>query len=213
MADRIIKILTPATEFDFLTLDECKTLLGIATTTPEEDAQLQMMISVQSAIIAEYCNRTFAYEEVQETWRSDLTISANRIFLSHWPVKQADLTIVAAPRGTVLDPASDYELEEISGKVEMITGMSEPIDVTYSGGYKLPDDAPLALKQAAIMLIRQERMMMLQAQTAGIRSISHRDARVMFFDPNTLLAKTMGKGAQMPQTVQTLLSQFTRIEA
>jgi len=213
MADRIIKILVPATNFDLLTLDEAKTLLGIVTSTPQEDEQLQMMISVQSEIVAEYCNRTFAYEEVQETWRSDLTISANRIFLSHWPVKQADLTIVAAPRGTVLDPTTDYELEEISGKVEMLASMAEPIEITYSGGYLLPDDAPLALKQAAIMLMRQERMMMMQAQTAGIRSISHRDARVMFFDPNTLLARTMGKGAQMPTAVERLLSQFTRIEA
>ena len=213
MADRIEITLTPATQFDILTLDEAKLALGLTTTTPDQDAQLQFMISTQSAVCAEYCNRVFAYEQMLETWRSDLTLSSNRIFLSHWPVKKEDVTIVAAPRGTVLTPDTDYEIEEKSGKVEMLTSMSEPIDITYSGGYALPDDAPMQLKQAVILLIRQERLMMLQAQTAGVRSISHRDARVMFFDPNMLLAKTLGKGVGIPSTVATLLSHFTRIEA
>ena len=118
MADRIEITVTPATQFDILTLAECKLALGITTSTPDQDAQLQFMISTQSAVCAEYCNRTFAYEEMLETWRSDLTISANRIFLSHWPVKAADLTMVSAPRGTVLQLTTDYELEEKSGKVE-----------------------------------------------------------------------------------------------
>lgn len=212
MADRVLKTLTAATEFDLLTLDEAKLGLGVVTSTPTQDAQIQWLITTQSAVCAEYCNRVFAYEEMEETWTSDLTLSSNRIFLSHWPVKKADLTIVAAPSGTVLDP-STYVLEEQSGKVEILNSMTEPIDITYSGGYKLPAEAPPQLKQAAIMLIRQERLMMMQAQTAGVRSISHRDARVMFFDPNMLLAKTLGQKIGIPSTVAALLSHFTRLEA
>jgi len=214
MADRIIKVLTPATNWDFLTLDEAKTMLGLTTTfTPEEDAQMQFWITNISMAIGVHCNnRPFAYEEMRETWRSDLTLSSNRIFLSHWPVKESDVEIVEVPRGTVVDP-SNYEVEEGSGKIELLSGVTEPIQVTYSGGYKLPDDAPGPLKHAAAVLVRNERIRSMQAQTAGIRSISHRDARVMFFDPNTIIAKTMGVAGQgMDSTVAALLTHYTRLE-
>jgi hypothetical protein len=214
MANRSITIITPATNFDFLTLDEAKLLLGISEDTAESDAQLALQISIYSATIAKHCNdRTFAYETVQETWRSDVTLSSNRLFLSHWPVKQEDLTMVHAPRGSLVDPTT-YELEEGSGKVELYGGMMEPIVVTYKGGYHLPTGAPLPLKQATLMLMREERTQAQQAQTAGIRSISHRDARVMFFDPNTAIGKAASSkgGGELPPAVAALLSGYTRIE-
>jgi hypothetical protein len=207
MADRTIKVLTPATQFDFLTLDEAKTLLGLSTSTPADDAQLQMMISISSATIAELCNRTFAYEEVEENWRC---LASRRVFLSHWPVKEADIETVTV-NGSSLDQTS-WDLEPASGKLSNYNGWSdEPITVTYSGGYKLPDEAPLPLKQAAILLIREDRILMRQAQVAGIRQLAHKEARVSFFDPNALLLKT-GVASQAQQQIHPLLMQYTRIE-
>jgi hypothetical protein len=207
MADRTEKILTPAQNFDFLTLDEAKTMLGISTSTPTDDEQLQMMISTESAVIARICNRTFAYEEVEESWRD---LASRRVFLSHWPVNEADIESVTV-NGSALD-STGWDLEPASGKLSNYNGWSgEPITVNYWGGYVLPDDAPLPLKQATIALVREQRILMRQAQVAGIRQLSHKEARVTFFDPNELLMKT-GTSAQAQQQIYNLLYHYIRIE-
>jgi hypothetical protein len=209
MADRTIKVITPATSFDFLTLDEAKTLLGITVSTPAEDAQLAMMISNASAVIARICNRIFAYEEVEESWRD---LASRRVFLSHWPVDQADIQDVTV-NGSELDDTG-WDLEPQSGKLSNYNGwLGEPIVVTYSGGYILPDDAPLPLKQAAIVLIREEKLLTRQAEVAGIRQISHKDSRVSFFDPNELLLRgAVGGMTQAQQQISNLLYHYIRIE-
>jgi hypothetical protein len=207
MADRTIKILTPADNFDFLTLEEAKTMLGITTYTPAEDAQLQMLISAASAVIARVCNRQFAYEEVEESWRD---LASRRVFLSHWPVNEADLESVTV-NGSAVD-ASGWDLEPASGKLSNYNGWSgEPIVVDYWGGYKLPDEAPLPLKQAAVLLVREQRMLMRQAQVAGMRQIAHKEQRVAFFDPNELLLKS-GTSSQAQQQIYYLLYHYIRIE-
>src|SRR5262252_6374791 len=111
MVDIRIKILDPADDIGFLTLDEVKTMFNI--TTADSDAQLQMMIDESSAVIARLCNRVFAKETCEEKFSCTGT---RRVFLSHWPVKEADMQSVVLVDGTVLD-ASAYELEEGSGKV------------------------------------------------------------------------------------------------
>jgi hypothetical protein len=206
MADRTIKVITPATSGDFLTLDEAKTMLGITTDTPEEDAQLQMMISTCSATIMRICNRIFAREEIRESWRE---LASNRVFLSHWPVKEADIESVTDGTSAA---SSGWELEEGSGKLSNYNGWSpQPITVTYWGGYDLPDEAPLPLKQATIILIRDERILMRQALVAGIRQISHKEARVSFFDPNAVLLKTGGL-TQSQQSLYYLLYHYIHFE-
>ena len=116
MADRIIKILTPATSFDLMTLDEAKLMMGIATTDSSEDQQLSLWIEINSATVARMCNRVFAREEVREEWRE--LNGGHRIFPSHWPIKEEDIESVESPLGTVLDPSA-WELEEGSGKIEI----------------------------------------------------------------------------------------------
>ena len=135
MADRKVKILTPATSTDFVTLAEAKTMLGIVTSTPDQDAQLAMMISWCSAVVMRICNRddaiaSMAYETLTEDWRE---LGSNRVYLSHWPVKESDIQSVAV-NGVTLDPSS-YDLEQGSGKLSNYSGwQDEPITVTYSGG-------------------------------------------------------------------------------
>jgi hypothetical protein len=209
MVDIILKTLTPAQNFNLLTLDEAKLMLGVITTA--EDASITLLIETFSDVVATLCNRVFAKETMQETVRC---LQPNRYFVSHYPLAaESDVSSVECPRGTVLDP-STYEIELKSGKIEFYGGQSEPILVTYTGGYLLPDEAPPAVKQATLILIREERMAALRAQTAGIRSLVHKDSRVVFFDPNALAIKmASSKGADWQNSpAGSLLMHYTRLQ-
>jgi hypothetical protein len=204
MADVTVKVLEPATEFDFMTLDEIKVALGIAPTAvnPTTDAQLEWMISTNSAVIARLCNRVFAKEKVQETWRCQ---QPRRSFLSHWPVKTADIESVTT-NGT---DNVDYELEEDSGKLSIFSGRVEPIIITYTGGYELPEEAPLELKQACTLMVATEKAELSFTAVSGIRMIAHKEKRVMFQStPKTPGAGGIGAGVSAP--VQAILSHFIR---
>jgi hypothetical protein len=210
VVDIIVKVLDPATNKDLLTLDEAKTMLGITTSTPALDAELQAQITVFSDVIATTCNRTFAKETVRETIRE---LQPNRYFLTHYPIEdETDITSVQTPRGSTVDP-STYEIELASGKVELITsGQSEPIVIEYTGGYDLPDEAPPALKQCCLMAIREERMLSLRSDTAGIRAMTHKESRVVFYDPLAILNRPGGAFGTMLGAANNLLMHYVRIQ-
>ena len=99
MADIWIKVLQPADSYALLTLDELKIILNLAPTDTSEDAQLNMWIDQYSDVVATMCNRVFAYETVEETWRGDLPpFDGPRLFLTHYPVADDDITSVESPR-------------------------------------------------------------------------------------------------------------------
>jgi len=180
MADIVVKVLEPATSFSFVTLDEVKTFLGL-TTSDTEDEQLQFMIDIASATIMRVCNRMFAREKVQESWRE---VGNGRLYLTHWPVEEDDIESVTTGGSTApLDPTT-YELEEDSGKLATYNGgwNAPPTVVIYTGGYDLPDDAPLPLKQACLLMVRDSKLAAARLSITGIRSLSHKDSRVQFFD-------------------------------
>ena len=209
MADIWVKVLTPADTYDLVTLEELKTMLGLSLTDTAEDAQLQMWIDQYSDYIAQMCDRTFAYEKVAETWRGDtMPFDSPRLFLTHYPVLDADVELVESPNGSVLDP-SLYDIENDSGKMRIDGAWNEPVTVTYSGGYVLPEDAPPALKAACGLLIQQARLQARGNLMNGVRSISHRESRVQFFD----LAQMMTKGPMSVtgDSVNSLLSTYMRI--
>jgi hypothetical protein len=215
MADRTIEILDEATEFDLLTLEEAKIRLGMSTTDTSQDELLTSWISDFSQVVASLCNRIFAKQRVTETWRETYD---GRLFLSQWPVKQNDIELVT-DAGVELTTAQ-YELEGKSGKLSCIANPGgaasspwlTPAVVTYTGGYVLPDEAPLPLKRATVLLIRDEKIRLQQAQVAGIRQIMHKHSRVAFFDPNAVLIKTAGQKSVALQAVDALLRPYIRIE-
>lgn len=212
MVDVTVKVLQPATSIDLLTLAEAKLLLGMSSSDTSKDELLTMQISIYSATVAEMCNRVFAKEKVEETWRE---LCNGRCFLTHWPAKETDIeSVVSAGIGYAV---GDYELEEQSGKLSNVVRYApesspwpQSVIVTYTGGFDLPDEAPLPLKQATVLLIREEAIRMRQAETAGIRQIMHKGSRVMFFDPNAVLVKTAGQKSQGLQAIENLLKQYTR---
>src|SRR5215475_13912021 len=99
MVDIILKTLEPADNFDLLTLEEAKLMLGVTET--DEDASIQLLITTYSDVVATLCNRVFAKETMRETVRC---LQPNRYFVSHYPIAdESDVTSVECPRGTVLD--------------------------------------------------------------------------------------------------------------
>jgi hypothetical protein len=213
MADRIIEVLTPATSFDLMTLDEAKLMMGLSALDTSDDSQLQLFIDINSATVMRMCNRIFAREQLREEWRE--LNGGYRIFPSHWPIKQADLESVESPAGTVLDP-SNYELEEESGKIEIFSAAAwtEPVIVTYWGGYVLPDDAPLPLKQAVAMLNVQSRLLGQLGTIGGIRQLAHKEARIAFHDPSRILGIAFGAlgSGGLQASIMSILSHYIHYE-
>ena len=213
MADIWVKVLTPADSYALLTLDELKNILGVPLTSTGEDTQLQMWIDQYSDVIATMCQRVFAYEQVAETWRGDGTaFDSPRLFLTHYPVADADVVSVESPRGNVLDPAS-YEVESQSGKMRIDGAWTDPVTVTYSGGYQLPDAAPPALKAATALLIQGARLQARMSSAGGVRMVWHGDTRVQYYDPVQMLGAKTGIVAPLQaanDTVNALLSAYMR---
>jgi hypothetical protein len=206
MVDTILKVLTPADSIDLVSLDEVKLMFGIAPTDTSEDAQLENYITTTSAWLARECNRTFAYEEMYETVRC---LQPRRYYTSHWPVKEDDIESIETPRGSLIDP-STYEVEEESGKIEFFGGRTEPIVVTYWGGYHLPDGAPPDLKGFCTMMIREARAYASRQAVSGIRSIVHKESRVQYFDINAAIGKGGTPFDFMGDAIKTSLYHYMR---
>jgi hypothetical protein len=214
MADIWVKVLTPADSYALVTLDEVKSILGLPPTNTSEDTQLQMWIDQYSDVIATMCQRVFAYEQVAETWRGDGTpFDSPRLFLTHYPVVDADIVSVESPRGNILDP-SVYEVEPQSGKMRIDGAWTDPVTVTYSGGYLLPDAAPPALKAATILLIQAARLQQRLNATGGVRMVRHGDTMVQYFDPLQVLGKAAPTAPLQAATdsVTGLLSAYMRFD-
>jgi hypothetical protein len=217
MADISVNVIIPALSYDLATLAEIKTLIGIAANDTSEDALLQLWITQYSDIIATLCNRVFAKEQVAETWRGDskpFDTDNGRVFLTHYPVSPTDLVQITGPDGT--DLTGGYELEQKSGKLQFFNiSWGEPIRITYSGGYNLPAEAPPALKQVLALLVNYARIWQSRSLASGVRSISHRESRVQFFDINQALAKMGGATpiAMANSMVGPLLYKYTRLYA
>jgi hypothetical protein len=214
MADRIVNVITPSQTYDLLTLDELKLSMGISLTDTSQDEVLAQYITRYSDVVATTCNRVFAYEEVAEIWRCtnvDMTNGMKRLFVTHYPIDPDATLTLESPTGSPLDP-STYAIEAKSGKVELLQTWAEPITITYSGGYVLPQECPPALKQATELMIREGQALAQRFLNSGIRSISHKEARVMFFDPLSLLMKAQGLGFATT-AANALLMHYVRFEA
>jgi len=205
MADVTVKILEPATETDLISLDELKIALGLPTGSGATDPQLEWLIDVGSSTISTLCNRVFAKEKVQETWRC---LGSRRVYLTHWPVKEADIESVTT-NGT---DRIDYELEEGSGKLSIFTDRQEPIIVTYTGGYLCPDEVPDALKQACSLIVSTSKAEQAAAALTGVKMIAHKEARVMFHTPTSgsSTGGTSGGNSATTKTVEGLLGHYIR---
>lgn len=212
MADRDIFVVTPADNQDLLTLDECKTLLNISLADTSRDAQMKMQISIASAICAAEVNRKpelgFGETRVIEEFRE---VMGGRLFTMHWPISQNDPIVITA-NGNPFVKGTDYRVDFSSGKISIGSTWRQPAIVEYTGGYKLPDDAPMDLKQACALIVQDQRIRNQQASVAGMRQLRHKESQVSFYDPNALLLKTAGAKSPGMQAAESLLRPYLRLE-
>ncbi len=218
MSDVDIDIITEAVTHDLISLDDLKIMLDIPSSDTSSDEQLQMLIEQNSAAIARQCNRIFGKEDVVEYWDCVGPVccpdGAARLWLSHYPVES--ITSVETPAGTLLDPSS-YRLERLTGKLTIPGAWGVPIIVTYSGGYDLPDEAPVELRGVVSNLIRSSRTEAAAASTggSGIRMLAHKESRVIYFSPKDMAGGgSTGTSTAAPsgtaQFNKDMLSKFTR---
>src|SRR5262245_33031932 len=219
MVDIVVKVLEPAENYGLMTVEEMKILLGMSAADTTMDAQLQMLIDQNSAWIGTTTNRkNFAREKVEETWRCVAVEccpdGATKLYLLKWPVKAEDIESVESPRGYPVDPAY-YEVDEDTGKLLIFASISSEVVVTYTGGYVLPDEAPDDLKMALGVLVREQRNSISRDTTvgSGVRMISHKDSRVMFYSPKDIAAAATqtggGASSSAQQAAKSLISHYT----
>jgi hypothetical protein len=209
MTDVMVKVLEPADNISFLTVREAKLMLGLPPDDTAQDDLIEQQIEIASATIAELTNRTFAKEKVYETWRD---FSHRRLWLTRFPVEDDDIEKITIGGNRTLS-GDEYEIENKSGMLHFgVNTAIEPIRVTYSGGFVLPDDAPKPLKQATLLLVTQQRSQATRESIEGIRMIAHKDSRVLFFDP-TQQAKSAGPSGGLgsgSKQVDDLLMHYVR---
>lgn len=209
MVDVISRTITPAKEVSFLSDYEVRVALNLTSTSDNIDDMIGMIAGWSSDEIATQCNRSFAKETMSETFR-DLNSCCKRLFLSHFPITNVDTITV---NGSGLIEGIDFEVDSEAGKIIRLNGFwTEATTVNYTGGYNLPFEAPPALKQAAILMTREGYYAAIRGD-ASVRSVSHKDSRVMFFDPNAK-SNLLGGGSGSParRAVSDLLQAYMRYE-
>jgi hypothetical protein len=207
-----IVVTTPATSIDLIALDELKRALNITSTV--QDQMLADLITRVSDEIAAYCSRVFGYETVVETF-TEIPDDKARLFLARFPIPQDSTgTTSITSGGTALAYPDGMLLDSLWGKLTLPSGVyTTQTVINYSGGYHLPDEAPPALKQAAVILMREAYYATIRGD-ATVRMIGHKESRIIYFDPNLLARGIAGSGGTPAQrAVGDLLTSFTRYEA
>jgi len=140
---------------DLTVLATVKQELGITGTA--EDAQLAIWIRQSSSMIANYCNRTFGLEVLNETFRLETT--AENLLLSRFPLT----TISSITENDIVLTAADYEADSVIGLLYRLSDDTRicwpagKIVVAYSAGYALLDGLPHDIERACLSLIKQMR--------------------------------------------------------
>jgi len=176
---------------DLISLADLKLALGIDAADTSEDAELQAAITFQSQIIAEYCDRRFGLAQALETFTLDPGESVRRreaLVLSLYPVVAVTDVSISGTSTT------DYSFDPTSGRLwlpanQYVYGAWQfygfgpnPIAVTYSGGYDLPEQAPARLQRAIVEAINQGRQS--GNRDPSIREVQHGDTRVSYVSPS-----------------------------
>lgn len=166
---------------DLVGLDDLKLALGITDTS--QDATLSAMITFQSRIIAEYCDRRFGRAEAIETFTFDPGEALH--------VRRA-LTLSLYPLFEIMESSSPVDtFDSSSGRVWLTNGAApwpSSVSITYFGGYDLPEDAPARLQKAVIESVREG--LTSGARDPSIREVSHGDTRISYFTSTTSSASS-----------------------
>ena len=204
-----VSVISSTNDGSLLTSYEARLGLNLSSSTDETlDDLIEMLVRWSSDEISVICNRVFTKEKVKEVVREIDSTVCRRIYLSHYPI--VDIESVDCG-GTTLDEDVDYEIDVDAGTLNIINGYwSDPVTIIYTGGYELPNEAPPALQQAAMLMMREA----YYASTRGdatVRMLSHKDSRIIYFDPTSAMKAGGGGGAGSParRAVTAILEGFT----
>ena len=177
---------------ELISLADLKFALGIADDS--EDAQLQAAITMQSRIIAEYCDRRFGRAEAIETFtfdRGENMLPRQALVLTLYPVTEI---LEVSTAGSA---SADYEFDPKSGRLWWPSSYWSgygggywpgSVAITYSGGFDLPEEAPARLQQAVIRAVNENRSSGTRDPT--IREVQHGDTRIAYFTPQMTSASS-----------------------
>jgi len=213
----VVTIIEAAKDISLITLRDAKLGMNLFSTSSQStDDQLEMMIRWSSDTIATMCNRVFAKEKVSEQL-VEFNTECPRLPLSHFPIRTGNgISPVVTENGVLLNEGDDYIVDPSGGVLTKTGGGTwlVPTIVEYTGGYDLPFESPPALQQAAILLTREGYNAAIRGDQS-VRMISHKSARVIYFDPNAAAAKASAgasgsQGTAAMRSAQALLQKFTR---
>lgn len=203
-----VNIIKEAESRDLISLYYARLALNLQTSTdPTVDEQLEMFIRWSSDEIATMCNRVFARETIEETF-SGFDDGEERLWLSHYPVQEI---VSVSEDGDAVDP-DGYQLSKQTGRLFRLgtdAVWAGPATITYTGGYNLPFDAPEALQQATVLLLREAYNASVRGDLT-IRMVSHKETRVIYFDPNARSAAGGSSGSPARRAAESLLKKYTR---
>ncbi|MDE3017032.1 MAG: hypothetical protein KGI29_08975 [Pseudomonadota bacterium] len=153
MPIRIIStVLTAASSYDLTTLENIKDDLAIPGTDTSSDATLARFITEQSALVAQYCNRVFPIETVQDVIYPDrdpypyqVTGMLSELQLSRWPLVSVTTVTdtVAVNTSNTLVAGTDFVIDADRGwltKTDPNTGYPtgwspDQYTIQYTAGY------------------------------------------------------------------------------
>lgn len=191
------------TDDDLLSLEQLKAAIGITIDT--DDEQLETLITLQSKMIADQCNRVLRFASGTETFTfrpNETTERGAPLMLRLFPVDEVQSVTVD---GVELGEA-EFVVDNEDGRIFRTDACwSGTVVVTYSGGYSLPDQAPAGLAMACIEAVRERRFAVSRGDTA-VRDTSHGDTRVSYFSASL----TAAAGVLSP-TVQELIRPYKRM--
>ena len=207
----VLTVVTPGTSVDLTILANVKAELGITSTT--EDANLETWIDQASGVITAACNRVFAKETVEESFRVRVQYGKQwpepeKIILQRAPV--TSITSVVED-STTLVRGTDYEIDYDSGVLTRLSGDYETrwsfstLVIRYVTGYDLLGELPIAIERATISLVK------------SYRSAATRDPMLKSEEVPGVLTQTFWVGSVgdvlngLPQDVETLIAPYRNV--
>jgi len=207
-----IIVTKPAPDTALVTLYEAKVALNIPPSDTSHDEALRFMILRSSDEVQTLCSRVFPKESVIETFR-EIVNPITRLYLSRYPVQVDDIESIE-----VDGAPAEFDIDPETGKLSLFSGTfwAESVIATYTGGYEIPQGVPPALKNA-VLLFTRDAYYSAQRGDSSVRSITHKESRIMYFDPNAKSGAAAGggggSGSPAQRAAKDLLLRYTRLTA
>lgn len=194
---------------DLTTIESVSADLGLSALDSGDLDVIETQITRYSKMISEMTGRVFSSQTVLETFWVDYSPLKLPLFLKRYPVTDVELVEVDS---SAID-ASLYHIDSERGLIWFENDMrsASKIAVRYSGGYVLPDEAPAALEQAVIEMIREQRRRAAATNSDGtsvssVRATVHGDTRVEYGTSSS--SSQSSTSGPVPQSVLNLIEPF-----